>query len=252
MTSEQPESDRHQPLIEHLIELRNRLMRMVGAVAVIFVCLFSFSNQIYTFVSKPLQDLLPENSSMIATNVASPFMAPFKLTLVVCVLVAMPYILYQIWAFISPGLYQKERRIALPLFCSSVLLFYGGMAFAYFLVFPILFDFFTSASPTNVQVMTDINSYLDFVLGMFFAFGAAFQIPIAVILLCWSGVTNARSLAAKRPYIVVGCFVVSMLLTPPDVISQTLLALPMWALFEAGVFFGRLISEKEEEKPHLS
>lgn len=252
MTSEQPESDRHQPLIEHLIELRNRLMRMVGAIGLAFLCLFSFSNQIYAFVSKPLQDLLPENSSMIATSVASPFMAPFKLTLVVCVLVAMPYILYQIWAFISPGLYQKERRIALPLFCSSVLLFYGGMAFAYYLVFPILFGFFTSASPDDVQVMTDINSYLDFVLGMFFAFGAAFQIPIAVILLCWSGITTAKSLTEKRPYIVVGCFVVGMLLTPPDVMSQTLLAVPMWALFEAGVFFGRLVSEKDDQNPQVS
>lgn len=249
MSEDQPRNDRQQPLIEHLVELRNRLMRMLIAVGVVFICLFSFSNQIYTFVSKPLQDLLPDNSSMIATNVTSPFMAPFKLTLVVCVLVAMPYILYQIWAFVSPALYQREKRIALPLFCSSVLLFYSGIAFAYYAVFPVLFRFFTGTSPDGVQMMTDINSYLDFVLGMSLAFGGAFQIPIAVILLCWSGVTSAANLAEKRPYIVVGCFVIAMVLTPPDVVSQTLLAGPMWLLFEAGLFFGRLYAANEDGKP---
>ncbi len=248
MSEDRPRNDHQQPLIEHLIELRNRLMRMLMAVAVVFICLFSFSNQIYTFVSKPLQDLLPDNSSMIATNVTSPFMAPFKLTLVVCVLVAMPYILYQIWAFISPALYQREKRIALPLFCASVLLFYSGIAFAYYAVFPVLFRFFTGTSPDGVQMMTDINSYLDFVLGMSLAFGGAFQIPIAVIMLCWSGVTSAANLAEKRPYIVVGCFVIAMVLTPPDVVSQTLLAGPMWLLFEAGLFFGRLYSTNEDDK----
>jgi len=252
MSSDQPENDRQQPLIEHLIELRSRLMRMLLAVALVFASLFSFSNEIYSFVSRPLQALLPENSSMIATDVASPFFAPFKLTLVVAALVAMPFILYQIWAFIAPGLYKREKKLLVPLFCSSVLLFYGGMAFAYFVVFPILFGFFTQMAPADVQVMTDISSYLEFVLKLFFAFGFAFQIPIAVILLCWSGLSSAESLAAKRPYIVVACFIVGMLLTPPDIFSQTLLALPMWLLFEGGVFFGRMLSRRSEESADVN
>jgi sec-independent protein translocase protein TatC len=241
VTTETPENDRQQPLVQHLIELRNRLLKMILAVLVIFLGLAYFSNEIYSLVSQPLQDLLPENSSMIATDVASPFFAPFKLTIVVATLLAMPVILFQAWAFVAPGLYQREKRIAMPLMVLSVVLFYGGIAFAYFVVFPILFGFFTAVGPEEVQVMTDISSYLDFVLKLFFAFGLAFQIPIAVILMCWTGVTTPKALAQKRPYVIVGCFVVGMLLTPPDIFSQALLAGPMWLLFEMGLWFGLLV-----------
>lgn len=178
---------------------------------------------------------------MIATGVASPFLTPFKLSLVLAIFMAIPVILYQIWGFVAPGLYQKEKRIAMPLLASSVLLFYAGALFAYFVVFPLIFAFFTSVGPESVQVMTDINSYLDFVLKLFLAFGIAFEMPIAAVILIWTGVTTAEALSQKRPYIIVGCFVFGMLLTPPDVISQSLLAIPMWLLFEIGVFFGRLL-----------
>lgn len=235
------------PLIEHLIELRSRLMRMVIAILVIFLGLYAFSNDIYTFVADPLMALLPEGSQMIATEVASPFLAPFKLTLVVAVFVAIPFVLHQFWAFIAPGLYQNEKVLAFPLLVSSVLLFYGGAAFAYYAVFPLLFDFFVHTGPQDVAVMTDINQYLNFVLKLFFAFGLAFEIPIATFLLIWTGATSVESLSSKRPYIVLGCFVVGMLLTPPDVFSQTLLAVPMWILYEVGLLFGRLIRRKKAE-----
>ena len=248
MTAEQPDTEQGQPLISHLLELRTRLLRAILSVLVIFACLFYFSNQIYSFVSQPLQAMLPENSSMIATDVASPFFAPFKLTMVVSVLLAMPVILYQLWAFIAPGLYEREKRIVTPLIFSSVVLFYGGIAFAYYVVFPLLFGFFTAIGPEEVQVMTDISSYLDFVLKLFFAFGIAFQIPIAVVLLCWTGISSADSLTRKRPYVVVGCFVIGMLLTPPDIVSQSLLAGPMWLLFELGILFGRIVSRREESE----
>jgi sec-independent protein translocase protein TatC len=189
---------------------------------------------------------MPEGSTMIATGVASPFLTPFKLTLVLAIFMAIPVILYQIWGFIAPGLYKKEKRIAVPLLASSVLLFYAGAAFAYFVVFPLIFSFFTSVGPENVQVMTDINSYLDFVLKLFLAFGIAFEMPIAAVILIWTGVTSPDALAKKRPYIIVGCFIFGMLLTPPDVISQSLLAIPMWLLFEIGVFFGRLLEPKTQ------
>lgn len=240
-------SDQEQPLFAHLIELRNRLMKIVLMVMFIFVCLFYFSNDIYSFVSEPLQALLPENSSMIATDVASPFFAPFKLTLMVSLLLAMPVVLFQVWGFIAPGLYSREKRFVLPLFISSVFLFYLGISFAYFVVFPLIFGFFTTVGPENVTVMTDISSYLDFVLKLFFAFGVAFEIPIAVVILCWMGIVSPASLANKRPYVVVGCFVVGMLLTPPDIISQSLLALPMWLLFEVGIVFGRLVAPKSPQ-----
>lgn len=237
-------SDKDMPLLAHLVELRNRLMKIILMVGFIFICLFYFSNDIYMFVSEPLQALLPENSTMIATDVASPFFAPFKLTLMVSLLLAMPVVLYQVWGFIAPGLYSREKRFVLPLFVSSVFLFYLGIAFAYFVVFPLIFGFFTTVGPENVTVMTDISSYLDFVLKLFFAFGVAFEIPIAVFILCWMGIVSPASLASKRPYVVVGCFVVGMLLTPPDVISQSLLAVPMWLLFEVGIVFGRLVTPK--------
>ncbi len=236
-----------QPFMEHLIEFRNRVLRAVASVAVIFIGLISFSNELYLYVSEPLRKYLPESSSMIATDVASPFLTPFKLTLVLSMFAAMPYILFQIWAFVAPGLYQREKRIVIPLFCSSVLLFYAGMAFAYYIVFPLVFMFFTSVGPEGVAIMTDIRSYLDFVLKLFFAFGISFEIPIAVVILSWMGVVNPDSLAQKRPYVFVLCFVLGMLLTPPDVLSQTLLAIPMWLLFEVGIFFGRLIRSKEEK-----
>ena len=189
---------------------------------------------------------MPAGSTMIATGVASPFLTPFKLSLVLAIFLAIPVILFQIWGFIAPGLYQKEKRIAVPLLASSVLLFYAGAAFAYFVVFPLIFAFFTSVGPDSVQVMTDINSYLDFVLKLFLAFGIAFEMPIVAVVLIWTGTTTADSLAAKRPYLILGCFVFGMLLTPPDVISQSLLAIPMWLLFELGVFFGRLLEKKPD------
>lgn len=229
------------PLIAHLTELREKLLRAILAVLLIFICLFPFSNEIYTFVSQPLQAILPDGGSMIATEVTTPFFTPFKLTLVAAIFLAMPVILYQAWSFIAPGMYRHEKRLAVPLLASSVLLFYAGAAFAYFIVFPIIFGFFTSVAPEGVAIMTDINSYLDFVLKLFFAFGLAFEIPIAVILLIWAGITTPEALASKRRYVIVGCFVIGMLLTPPDVFSQTLLAVPMWMLFELGIYFGRWI-----------
>ena len=240
------EQDPPMSLIAHLTELRDRLLRAVLAIVVGFVVLFPFANEIYGFVSAPLRALMPAGSTMIATGVASPFLTPFKLSLVLAIFLAIPVILFQIWGFIAPGLYQKEKRIALPLLASSVLLFYAGATFAYFVVFPLIFAFFTSVGPDSVQVMTDINSYLDFVLKLFLAFGIAFEMPIVAVVLIWTGTTTADSLAAKRPYLILGCFVFGMLLTPPDVISQSLLAIPMWLLFELGVFFGRLFETKPD------
>ncbi|MBY5993208.1 twin-arginine translocase subunit TatC [Ferrimonas balearica] len=235
-----------QPLISHLMELRNRLMRAIGSVLVVFFSLAYWSNDIYHYLSRPLLEVMPESASMIATDVASPFFAPFKLTLVVAFFLAIPYVLYQLWAFIAPGLYKHERKMIMPLLFSSTLLFYAGIAFAYFVVFPVVFGFFTSVAPEGVQVATDINSYLNFVLKLFFAFGLAFEIPIAVMLMCWSGATTVEDLKAKRPYIVVGAFVIGMALTPPDVISQTMLAVPMLLLFEGGLIFARFYTPKAE------
>lgn len=236
------------PLVQHLIELRNRLLRVIVIVLLIFLGLFYFANDIYTLTAAPLQKFLPESTGMIATDVASPFLTPFKLTLFVSVILAAPFILHQIWAFIAPGLYSHEKRLALPLLASSVLLFYGGMAFAYFVVFPLVFGFFTSVGPEGVAVMTDMAKYLDFVLKLFFAFGVAFEIPIATILMIHAGIITPDDMAKKRPYVVVGCFILGMILTPPDIISQTLLALPMWLLFEVGVFFGRMVYRRDLER----
>ncbi|MDI5890177.1 twin-arginine translocase subunit TatC [Halomonas rhizosphaerae] len=242
-----PKEQNQAPLIEHLIELRSRLMRAVIAILVIFLGLYAFANDIYSFVAQPLMALLPEGSQMIATEVASPFLAPFKLTLVVAVFAAIPYVLHQAWAFVAPGLYDNEKALALPILASSVALFYGGAAFAYYVVFPLLFQFFTQTGPENVAVMTDINQYLNFVLKLFFAFGVAFEIPIATFLLILSGATTVESLSKKRPYVVLGCFVIGMLLTPPDVVSQSLLAVPMYLLYEVGLLFGRLVRRKREK-----
>jgi sec-independent protein translocase protein TatC len=237
-----------QPFLSHLVELRDRLMRMVLAVLVIFLCLFPFGNDIYVFVADPLMKVLPEGTSMIATQVASPFLTPFKLALVSAVFIAMPYLLHQFWAFIAPGLYQHEKRLALPLLASSILLFYLGAAFAYVVVFPLVFAFLTGVAPEGVAVMTDITHYLDFVLTLFFAFGIAFEVPIATIVLVLAGVTTPEKLSAKRPYVIVGAFIIGMLLTPPDIISQTLLALPMWILFEVGLLFARMVSRERRRR----
>ncbi|MGB8145764.1 MAG: twin-arginine translocase subunit TatC [Chromatiaceae bacterium] len=237
-----------QPFMSHLVELRDRLLHMVMAIGIALVVLFPFANDIYTFIAEPIRAQLPEGSTMIATQVASPFMTPFKLALVSAVFVAMPYLLFQIWGFVAPGLYQHEKRFAMPLLASSICLFYLGMAFAYYLVFPLVFAFFTATTPEGVAQMPDITYYLDFVLKLFFAFGVSFQIPIATILLVAMGMTTAESLTDKRPYVIVGCFVIGMLLTPPDVISQTLLAVPMWMLYEAGIFFSRFFKKRDSEE----
>ena len=242
-----PSADNEQPFISHLIELRDRLLRIVMVVLVVFLALFPFSNQIYIWVAEPLMAHLPAGTSMIATEVASPFLTPMKLSLVAAIFFSMPFLLYQFWAFIAPGLYQHERKMVLPLVVSSTLLFYLGMAFAYFIVFPLVFAFLTGTAPEGVAVMTDIGRYLDFVLTLFFAFGVAFEIPIATIILVWMGVTTPENLAKKRPYVIVGTFVIGMLLTPPDVISQTLLAFPMWILFEFGIIFSKGFVRKREE-----
>jgi sec-independent protein translocase protein TatC len=235
------------PLVAHLIELRDRILRSLLVVGVIFLGLFPFSNEIYTFVATPLTAVLPEGAQMIATQVTAPFFAPFKLTLVVALFVAIPFILHQAWAFIAPGLYKNEIKIALPILTSSILLFYVGVAFAYYVVFGFIFSFFTSIGPSSVAIMTDMTSYLDFVLSLFFAFGVAFEIPVATVLLISAGVFTPDDLSAKRPYVIVGCFVVGMLLTPPDPISQSMLALPMWMLFEVGIFAGRLVHKSNTE-----
>ncbi len=232
--------DQGQPLIEHLIELRSRILKGLLAVIILFLPLFYFGNDIYSYIATPLRVFLPEGTTMIATEVASPFLTPFKLSLVLALFLAMPYILHQLWSFIAPGLYANEKRIAMPLLLSSILLFYTGIAFAFYVVFPLVFGFFTSVAPEGVTVMTDINRYLDFVLKLFFAFGLAFEIPIATLLLIWTGATTATNLGKKRPYVIVGCFIMGMLLTPPDVISQILLAAPMWVLFELGILLARI------------
>jgi len=246
-TSEaQPEEE--MTFVSHLVELRDRLLRVVLAVVILFLSLFYFANDLYTLLAGPLTRHLPEGSTMIAIDVASPFLTPFKLTLVLSIFLCMPYILHQIWRFVAPGLYQNERRMAMPLLFASTVLFYLGMAFAYFVVFPLVFKFFTGVTPENVAVMTDISKYLDFVLTLFFAFGFSFEIPIITVVLVWMGVTTPEKLRAKRSYVIVGAFVVGMLLTPPDVISQTLLAIPMWLLFELGIIFSRFYMPKRDDE----
>ena len=235
------------PLMGHLLELRNRLLKAVVLAVIFFAAMFPFSNELYLYLSEPLRTLLPEGSTMIATQVASPFLAPFKLTMVLALFIGMPFILHQAWSFIAPGLYKKEKRLAFPILVSSIFLFYAGIAFAYYVVFPLMFGFFTATGPEEVAVMTDITAYLDFVLKIFFAFGIVFEIPIATFLLIKTGATTPESLSKKRSYVLVGCFVIGMLITPPDVISQTLLAVPMWMLFEVGIIFGRFATVEERD-----
>lgn len=239
--SETAEDSKSGSLMSHLFELRDRVVRMVLAVLVIFLGLFYWANDIYSYLAAPLTRHLPEGSTMIAIDVASPFLTPFKLVLMLSVFLAMPVILYQFWAFVAPGLYKNEKRIAGPLLVSSIFLFYAGMAFAYYIVFPLVFGFFTSIGPEMVNISTDIGRYLDFVLALFFGFGIAFEVPIATIILVAIGFTTPAKLAEKRPYIIVGAFIFGMFLTPPDVISQVLLAIPIWILFEAGVIASRII-----------
>ena len=231
--------DGEQPFITHLVELRDRLIRSIVVVALLFAGLSFWANDLYALLAGPLTRHLPPGAQMIAIGVASPFMAPLKLTLFVAVVLGVPSLLYQAWAFIAPGLYQHEKRMALPLLVASILLFYGGMAFAYFLVFPLIFKFMVTTAPKGVAVMTDINQYMDFVLTLFIAFGVSFQVPIATILLVVSGLVTRESIADKRPYAIVFAFVIGAVLTPPDVVSQTLMAVPIWILFELGLIFSR-------------
>ena len=239
-------AETEQPFLAHLMELRDRLIRMIAAVLLVFLVLMPFANKLYTLLADPLMRHLPANSSMIAIEVASPFLIPFKLALVLAIFICIPFLLYQLWAFIAPGLYKHERRLAMPVLVSSTLLFYLGGLFAYYVVFPLIFAFLTASAPEGVSVMTDIGKYLDFVLTLFFAFGAAFEVPVVTFVLVWMGVTTPQALAQKRPYIIVGAFVIGMLLTPPDVISQTLLAVPMWLLFELGIFMARTFVPKRD------
>lgn len=237
-----------QPLITHLIELRKRLLNCIVAVLLIFLALIYFANDIYHLVAAPLIKQMPQGATMIATDVASPFFTPIKLTFMVSFDLIRACHFVPGWAFIAPALYKHERRLVVPLLVSSSLLFYIGMAFAYFVVFPLAFGFLTHTAPEGVQVSTDIASYLSFVMALFMAFGVAFEVPVAIVLLCWMGITTPEDLRKKRPYILVGAFIVGMLLTPPDVFSQTLLAIPMYCLFEIGVFCSRFYVGKRRTR----
>jgi sec-independent protein translocase protein TatC len=234
--------DQEQTLLSHLTELRDRLLRSISCVLIIFIALAFFANDLYTLVARPLLAQLPDNGNMIATEVASPFLVPFKLTFFVSIFIAMPYLLYQAWAFVAPGLYENERRFALPMLLMSIVLFYLGACFAYFVFFPIVFNFFALSAPEGVSFVPDIGQYLRFVLGMFFAFGICFEVPVLTILLVKTGMVSVRSLVEKRPYLIVGAFTLGMILTPTtDVISQTLLAMPLWLLFEMGLLLCRYL-----------
>jgi sec-independent protein translocase protein TatC len=236
------------PLVAHLIELRTRLMHMIGATLLIFFALVAFRNDLYTLLAEPLRSLLPVGSSMVATDITSSFLAPFKLTFFVSFFVAIPYVLYQLWAFIAPALYKHEKKLAIPLLVSSVILFYVGISFAYFVTLGPVLKFFVSVAPENVNFMTDINSYLDFCIKFFLVFGFTFEIPVVVLILIMAGIISTESLAEKRRYIIVGCFGVSMFVTPPDALSMTVLAVLMWMLFEVGLFFGKFLEKKDIEE----
>ena len=241
MSEEDPKQSAAGSLMSHLVELRDRVVRMVVSVLVIFLALFYWANDIYVYLAEPLTRHLPEGANMIAIDVASPFLTPFKLVLMLSVFLSMPVILHQCWSFVAPGLYANEKRIAGPLLVSSILLFYAGVAFAYYIVFPLVFGFFTRVGPEIVNISTDIGRYLDFVLALFFGFGLAFEVPIATIILVAIGFTTPKKLGEKRPYVIVGAFIAGMLLTPPDIISQVLLAFPIWILFEAGLIAAKII-----------
>ena len=233
--------DREQSFLEHLVELRSRLLKASVAVLLVLLVLLPFSRKLYALLAAPLTAVLPEGSSMIAIDVASPFLTPFKLALLLALIISIPVVLYQLWAFVAPALYRQEKRLARPLLYSAVVLFYAGCAFAYFVVFPLVFGFFTRVAPDGVTVMTDISKYLDFVMTLFLAFGITFEVPIATIILVATRITTVEKLASMRGYVVVGAFAFGMILTPPDIISQTLLALPMWLLFEFGLLMARIL-----------
>ncbi len=239
--------EQEMPLMSHLLELRNRILRIVIAVFAVFFSLFYWATDLYYLIAKPLLSVIPNSSSMIATDVLANFFTPFKLTLMLSIFIAIPFILSQIWGFIAPGLYKHEKKLAIPLMISSTLLFYFGLAFAYFVVFPLAFGFLATIELQGVQTMPDISSYLDTVLKLFFAFGVTFEIPVAIILLVKMGITSQESLREKRPYVIVAVFIIGMLLTPPDIISQTLLAIPMWALYEVGIYFAGFVKNQSEE-----
>ena len=228
-------------LISHLVELRQRLLKAVVAIAIVFAPCAWFANDLFTIIATPLIKKMPAGSSMIATSLISPFMAPLKLSLFVAVFIAMPYVLYQVWAFVAPGLYKREKRFAIPLVFSSIVLFYAGVAFAYFVVFPLMFAFLTTTAPTGVQVMTDITNYLDFVLLLFFAFGIAFEMPVATVLLAATGMVRIETMTKNRGYVILGIFVIAAFLTPPDALSQTAMAIPMWFLYEIGIVMSRIL-----------
>jgi sec-independent protein translocase protein TatC len=238
----EPEALAEGTLISHLLELRDRLLRALIAVVIVFVPLVFFSNDLFTLVARPLIEKLPEGTSLIATSVVAPFMTPLKLALIAAIFVAMPYVLYQVWGFVAPGLYRREKRFALPLFASSVVLFYTGVAFAYFIVFPLMFAFLTTTTPAGVRMMTDMSSYLDFTLLLFFAFGIAFEVPIAVVLLASTGLVKVETLKKNRGYVLLGIFVVAAFLTPPDAISQSFMAVPMYILYELGILFAQYLT----------
>lgn len=241
------ELDQEQPFLSHLVELRTRLVHAGIGVLIVFAMLAPFANSIYHTLAEPLLAQLPAGHEMVAIDPVAPFLTPVKLSLVLALFIAIPWILYQAWGFVAPGLYQHERRLVMPLIVSSTALFYCGMAFAFFVILPIFFAFITGTAPEGVAVMTDISKYLDFVLTLFFAFGIAFEIPVAAFILVMTGITTPEALISKRPYVILGAFVFGMLLTPPDIISQTLLAIPMWFLFEVGVFLCRVILKRSEE-----
>lgn len=240
------ETQQSEPFISHLVELRNRMIWAVGSVLLIFVCLVPFANELYEWFAKPLISNLPQGSSMISTEPHGPFFIPFKFAFATAFAVAIPMVLYQVWAFIAPGLYQNEKSIALPLVVSSTLLFYAGIMFAYYVVFPLIFKFFIGMAPDGVAVMTDISAYMSFALKLFFAFGVAFEVPVATVLLARMGVVSPDSMARQRPYIILGAFVLGMLMTPPDIFSQVMLAVPVCLLFEVGLFFARRLENDKK------
>jgi sec-independent protein translocase protein TatC len=243
--SEEPEKLAEGTLISHLLELRERLLRATVAIGIAFLPCVLYSNDLFTFLARPLLARLPEGSNLIATSVMSPFTTPFKLSFFVALMLAMPYVIYQIWAFVAPGLYRNERRFAVPLLVSSILLFYVGIAFAYYFVFPVMFEFFIHTTPKGVSMMTDINNYLDFVLTMFFCFGLAFEVPVAVVLLVVMGMVRIETLKKNRGYVLIGIFILAAFLTPPDAISQCSLAIPMYLLYEGGILMARLLTRGE-------
>ncbi len=239
--SPEPDSLAEGTLISHLLELRERLIRALVAIGILFVPCALYANQLFTWLADPLLKMLPKGASLIATGVAAPFTTPFKLAFFVALFGAMPYVLYQVWAFIAPGLYRHEKRFALPLLVSSIVLFYAGMTFAYFAVFPAIFHFFAATTPKGVAMMTDISQYLDFVLVLFFAFGAAFEVPVAVVLLVVMNLVTVQKLRAIRGYVLLGVFIVAAFITPPDAVSQSIMAVPMYLLFEAGVIMAHIL-----------